>query len=554
MYWAPMADSDPLPPTVTLPTEMPSVSDGSYLGQVLDNRYRVERLIGRGGMGTVYFAKHVVIGKPLAIKILDPRLLEDGQGFKRLFREAQTAAGIGHPNIVEILDVGTTSRGDPYLVMEFLDGEDLATFIKRHGAVPVPTAVTILEPILLALGAAHARGIVHRDIKPSNVFLVHRGDETPDVKLIDFGVAKVLGPNPEGKLTATGALLGTPSYMSPEQAVGMEELDARVDLYAVGVIFYELITGSLPFQGANYNELLYRIVRDDVPRPEAPSGDLPESVRRVIEVATSKIATDRYQTANEMLEAFRRLDAWTGKEMALSELASKIERQSTDPGHSAIIVHIPAGGATPTSARTQRSSEASTHPDLRKPGSGSLAGGAIRPAEPPARSRATVGVTLGALGFSVAVAALFLGLAERGTDPNPTGATSNHAPESAPLEGVQISIEGAPEGARIFYDQAPVGTATFRVRQTDLMTPLRVEADGHKPFVASIVPNQDQVVAVQLVPLPSGVVAELSAATPASTKVPPAPGRATTEPTPPRQPGSSLGKLGRDTYYTEKFE
>jgi serine/threonine protein kinase len=232
-----------------MPADVPAGRGSEYVGQTLDARYHLERLIGRGGMGSVFLARHVVIGRPLAVKILDSKYLERGQGYKRLFREAQTAAGIGHPNIVDVLDVGTTLRGDPYLVMEYLVGEDLATFMRRRGPVPPAIAITILEPILLALQAAHARGIVHRDIKPSNIFLVQREGTHPDVKLIDFGVAKVLGPNSEGKITVTGALLGTPSYMAPEQAAGIEELDARVDLYAVGVILYELLTGKLPFQG-----------------------------------------------------------------------------------------------------------------------------------------------------------------------------------------------------------------------------------------------------------------------------------------------------------------
>jgi len=544
-----MADSDPLPPTVTMPADLSTSGLGEYVGQTLDNRYHLERLIGRGGMGSVYLARHVAIGRRLAVKILDSRRLEDGQGFKRLFREAQTAAGIGHPNIVEVVDVGTTLRGDPYLVMEYLVGEDLASFMARRGPVPVAIAVTVLEPILLALGAAHARGIVHRDIKPSNIFLVRREDSPPDVKLIDFGVAKVLGPTTDGKITMTGALLGTPSYMSPEQAVGMEELDARVDLYAVGIIFYELVTGELPFHGANYNELLYRIVRDEVPTPKTPDGDLPESVRSVIETATRKIASDRYQSSAEMLEAFRDLDAWTGRDLALTELGNTIRPSIPDTDTSSNLVRASDRG-TPTSARTKLSSKDSTRADRARVVSGTLATATTRAADAPVRSRAGLAVALGALATAGLVAALFLGLAR---PPTATDASATTAPDAtAPdLEGIQITIEGAPKGARVYYDRTPVETQKFRVRRSRLVTPVRVELDGHEPFVTSVVPLEDTVVRVEFEPQPT---ASGAAGAPAS-----AAGRAATKPSPPPRAtkpssNSGLGKLGRDTYYTEEFE
>jgi serine/threonine protein kinase len=534
---------------MTLPVH-PSRADGgtSYVGHTLDNRYRLERLIGRGGMGSVYLARHVAIGRQLAVKILDQRNLDDGQGFKRLFREAQTAAGIGHPNIVEVVDVGTTLRGDPYLVMEYLVGEDLSTFIARRGPLPLATAVTILEPILQALHAAHTRGIVHRDLKPSNIYLVRREGAPPTVKLIDFGVAKVMGPSSEGKITVTGALLGTPSYMSPEQAVGMEELDARVDLYAVGVIFYEMVTGTLPFHGANYNELLYRIVRDEVPRPEVPDGSLPDSVCSVIEKSTRKGASERYQTALEMLEAFRNLDAWTGRDLALSELASSIQVAVPESESSGALMRAQASPRLPTSAQTKLSSQADTRADIRASATALAYGTEGRP-----RSRSGLTAAAAALAIAGLVAVVFMVLANRrnvgGPESGPSAPTSGAAEE-----GVQITIEGAPDDAQVFYDRSPVPTRQFRVRRSTLVTPIRVELRGYEPFVASVVPREDTIVVVQLEPSPTGTASGGEVSATPNAAPPTSAGKPGHPPAPHSAPDPGIGKLGRDTYYTEDFE
>lgn len=533
-----MADSDPMPPTVTMPTHAAAGDGSGYLGQTLDNRYRIERLIGRGGMGSVYLARHVVIGRPLAVKILDARQLEDGQGFKRVFREAQTAAGIGHPNIVDVVDVGTTPYNDPYLVMEYLAGEDLAQLMSRTGPASVPTALAVLEPILRALVAAHGAGIVHRDLKPSNIFLVRHAGAPPSVKLIDFGVAKLLGPNPEGKITVTGALVGTPSYMSPEQAVGMETLDARVDLYAVGVILYEFLTGELPFRGANYNELIYHIVRDEVPPPCPPGAALPPEVVSLVLKATRKTATERYQSAAEMLEAFRSLAAWPEREAALVELAATI--QTTDPdARSASAFPVHAGSST--SMQTRRSSQAATPRDLRV----TLAEGTTRLATEGGRQPRSRLPLIAAL---VVIAALgaggLAGLARRSPAPGAQTVTSTSDPDPTP-EGVEIRVEGAPPGATVYFDGAPVADRRFRVRRSDLIVPLRVELAHHQAFVTTLAPRQDTTVRVRLVPLPS------------ASAPPEPPNAASARPpkTPPSAPSATpIKKLGRDTYYTERFE
>ena len=311
-------------PLPAVPDARQSRSCKEYLGETLDGRYQVLRLLGEGGMGSVFLAKHAIIGKHLAVKILGCRHVPEKEGIARLFREAQSAAAIGHANIVDVVDVGVSPRGDPYLVMEYLEGEDLSSFVSREGPVSIAAACAIFEPILLALHAAHKKKIVHRDLKPANIYLVQREDGSATVKLIDFGIAKLVGSSDEDKLTMTGALLGTPSYMSPEQAIGVIEVDERADLYAVGVMLYQLVAGRLPFVGANYNEIIFRIVNDEPVAPESIPGICPDA-GSVIRKAICKNPLKRFQSAAQLLDALASLDVWPRRAEAFAKLAARIQ-------------------------------------------------------------------------------------------------------------------------------------------------------------------------------------------------------------------------------------
>ncbi len=207
---------------------------GERIGSVVAAKYRLEKLIGRGGMGSVYLATHVGVGRTFAVKLLQLESAEGEGGRERFLREARVAAAVGHPGIVDVFDVGETEDGIPYMVMELLEGESLADRL-RKGRLPVASALEIASEVLAALGAAHEKGIVHRDIKPQNIFLKKLANGISQARVLDFGIAKVMNSEASA-LTQTGAAVGTALYMAPEQATAQKDLDARADVWAVGAM------------------------------------------------------------------------------------------------------------------------------------------------------------------------------------------------------------------------------------------------------------------------------------------------------------------------------
>ena len=275
------------------------------LGTTLLERYSVNRKIGQGGMGAVYEATHTLIGKRVAVKVLLNKYAGREQVVARLEQEARLASSIGHEHIIDITDFGQTHDGRTFVVMEFLDGESLADCLAREGPLPETRILQIAQQIASALAAAHAKGIVHRDVKPENVFLLRRKDQD-FVKVVDFGISKSLrttspGEEESPRLTQTGMVLGTPLYMSPEQARGDEHLDHRIDIYALGVIMYELATGKVPFLGSNYLSIISQVLNDEPPPPRQLRRDLSEEVEAIILKSLDKDRDRRYRDVQELL-------------------------------------------------------------------------------------------------------------------------------------------------------------------------------------------------------------------------------------------------------------
>ena len=285
----------------------------SLLGVVLAGRYEVLRRIGEGGMGAVYEAKHALIGKRVAVKVLLEKFHAQRDFVERLLQEARLASSIGHENIVDVTDFGTTDDGRSFVVMEFLDGESLASLAIREAPLPIERSLRIARQVASALGAAHAKGIFHRDVKPENIYLVQRGD-ADFVKVVDFGISKAVKPGgdegPETyRLTHTGLLLGTPLYMSPEQARGSEDLDHRVDIWALGVLLYECLTGEVPFRANNYLQIISQVLTHEPMPPSQlrPELGIPDAVEAVVMRAMDKDRTRRYQTMAELERDLERL-------------------------------------------------------------------------------------------------------------------------------------------------------------------------------------------------------------------------------------------------------
>ncbi len=265
-----------------------------FLGQILDGRYQVSELIGEGGMGRVYLAEHIEIGKKVAVKILHPVYGRMPDLVERFRREARAASRIGHPHIVDVTDSGTTDDGSVYFVMEYLEGVELASVIDREGALDVTRVLRISVQICRALAAAHAAGIIHRDLKPENVFLTHRQGAGDFVKVLDFGIAKTTEAEQarDKRLTSPGMAMGTPEYMSPEQAAG-RPADERCDIYSMGAILYESLTGVPPYQGENFMEILTKKATVDPRPPSELRSNLPQAVVDLAMRAMARNPDDR---------------------------------------------------------------------------------------------------------------------------------------------------------------------------------------------------------------------------------------------------------------------
>ncbi len=268
---------------------------------ILGEKYRLGRAIGSGSAGTVYEAENLAIRRRVAVKVLEASLARAPEAVARFHREALAAGRLGHEHIVEVLDLGTTDDGVPFLVMEYLEGATLRDVLAREGTLEVPRAVDITLQVLGVLEAVHAQGIIHRDLKPENIFLTQRGRRGDFVKVLDFGVAKFSEPG-DGKLTDQGKTVGTPSYMSPEQVRG-RELDPRSDVYSAAVVVWELLAGRLPHEGENANEQMISIVTKDAPPLSSVRPDVDPRLSAILAQAMRRTPGERTASARELAAA-----------------------------------------------------------------------------------------------------------------------------------------------------------------------------------------------------------------------------------------------------------
>jgi serine/threonine-protein kinase len=290
--------------------EAETVSADSRIGRVIADKYRILRLLGRGGMGEVYEARHVVVGRRFALKFLREHLNRSRDSLSRFLREAQAAGALDSEHIAAVLDFDTAADGSPFLVMEYLAGESLAALLAREGPLPVPRAIAILIQVCSGLDVAHRAGIVHRDLKPDNLFVMQLPNGAELIKILDFGIAKLTDPGSDGAITSSGAILGTPFYMAPEQARGEKSVDFRADIYALGVIAYELLSGAKPHPGEGYNAILAHILT----QPVAPLARLrPALDRALVAVIERALASEPARRQTSIAELGNDLSPYAGR-------------------------------------------------------------------------------------------------------------------------------------------------------------------------------------------------------------------------------------------------
>lgn len=270
-------------------------------GTVLDEKFRIERVLGQGAMGVVVAARHLRLDEDVAIKFLLPAALKNGETVTRFEREAQAAAKIRSEHVARVSDVGRLQTGAPYMVMEHLSGMDLKNYLTEKGPLPVEEAMHYILQASEALAEAHSLGIVHRDLKPANMFRITRADGSPSIKILDFGISKL--QNADVSMTQTATMMGSPYYMSPEQMTSSKNVDARTDIWAMGVIVHQLLTGKVPFEGNTIAEVCAAVLSKPAPRLDETRSDIPLGLQEIVDKALEKNRENRLSNMAEFAQA-----------------------------------------------------------------------------------------------------------------------------------------------------------------------------------------------------------------------------------------------------------
>ncbi|MET0342652.1 MAG: protein kinase [Polyangiales bacterium] len=467
---------------------MPSQAPDPLIGRVINDRYRIINTIARGGMGKVYRAEQQPLGRLVALKVLSPSYTgdHDPEFHKRFFLEASIASKLTHPNTVTIFDYGKTEDDIYYIAMELLEGRTLHRVLREEGALPVERALHVARQVCRSLREAHGLGVVHRDLKPANIYLVQHGDERDVVKVLDFGLVKNLEDKGE-ELTKAGLFMGSPKYMAPEQIRG-ERADARVDIYALGVILYESLTGKAPFDRQNSVNILMAHIQEDVPSMSEtnPRTRVAPQVENLVRKCMAKSREARFSSMEELLTALKQVSgvpsgASADRVSDLSDLSRSVE--------------LPLGVGLPSITAVDTSTFDAL-PSVVTPHNAQMAAGNGARATPSYRSR-RVPIAIGLVAVAVAIGGIFVAIDDA---PSPTAAPSAKAKQleppiareptaaaapaavpadeppqaAAPLNNVLVSLRSTPPGAMVIVNGKEYGP-----------TPTQVEWTGEEASIGS---------------------------------------------------------------------
>ncbi len=322
-------------------------------GEVLAGKYRIERVLGQGGMGVVVQATHIHLDERVAIKFLLPQALQSPEAVARFAREARAAVKIKSEHVARVTDVGTLETGCPYMVMEYLHGRDLAQLVQDQGPLTIEHAVDFVLQASEAIAEAHSLGIVHRDLKPSNLFLIHRADGSPCVKVLDFGISKTTGmkgSGPDLGMTRTTAVMGSPLYMSPEQMASSRNVDQRTDIWALGAILFELLTGQVPFQADTMPQLCAMVLQEPAPALRGRLPMAPEGLESAILRCLEKVPTRRFNNVAELANAIAPFAPRWGRVSVerISRILTAAGQHQVTPGSETLPSSPPPEGMPPT--------------------------------------------------------------------------------------------------------------------------------------------------------------------------------------------------------------
>lgn len=503
------------------------------IGQLIDGRWKVIRLLGQGGMGAVYEAQNISIGKRVALKFIDAEAATDGEVVTRFQREAEAASAVESAHIVQVFDTGLTASGRPYLVMEYLPGESLGAKLRREGKLSISEATHIVAQALRGLSRAHAAGVIHRDLKPDNIFLVDRDDDPRFVKLVDFGISKIArkpGELEGGTITRKGTVLGTPYYMSPEQAQALPDLDLRTDLFSMGAILFECLSGKAPCAGlTSYEAVIVAICSRDAPDIRIFEPDVPPGLAAVVTRALQRDREARFPSATTFLDALR--EAMPGVVSSRSLPAMTGDAPSAVPSSD--------GPQTGTSWVALDGSHVAFSPTLRAPEpSGDTPGRKDR-------RQFVLGLTAATVAFIATLGVLY-----KAKPPSPQHHRGLSSASVRPPPEVSLRIETIPSDARVFVDGELAPDKLLRGRALSSQH-VRVEAERHTSIEREVLLDGRSALRLELSPIVEPVasasgepVPEEPVAEPAmSAPRPSASGRPGAKPpaikVPPAQPSSS---------------